>query len=78
VLLTTKVRESAYAIAFTDDDVLMVGRESMGVPESVAADADLLARVPMRPGLRSLNVAMATSLALGEALRQTGRFGELI
>ena len=49
-------------------DVLMFGRESAGVPDAVhqAADARLL--IPMRPGLRSINVAMAAAMALGEAM----------
>jgi tRNA (cytidine/uridine-2'-O-)-methyltransferase len=77
VLLTTKASESAYAAAYDKGDVLMVGRESAGVPESVAVDADLRIRIRMRQGLRSLNVAMAASLVLGEALRQTGGFDAL-
>jgi tRNA (cytidine/uridine-2'-O-)-methyltransferase len=77
VLLTTKATESAYATAYAAGDILMVGRESAGVPEAVAADADLRVRIPMQPGLRSLNVAMAASLVLGEALRQTGHFASL-
>ena len=54
------------------DDVLLFGRESAGVPAEVheAADARLL--IPMRPGLRSLNVAVAAAMAAGEALRQIG------
>jgi tRNA (cytidine/uridine-2'-O-)-methyltransferase len=78
VLLTTKASESAYAVSYAPGDILMVGRESAGVPESVAADAALRIRIPMRQGLRSLNVAMAASLVLGEALRQTGGFDTLI
>jgi tRNA (cytidine/uridine-2'-O-)-methyltransferase len=77
VLLTTKARESLYASELTASDVLMVGRESAGVPEAVAARAGLRIRIPMRDGLRSLNVATAASLALGEALRQTGAFTAL-
>lgn len=77
VLLTTKAAESAYAAAYRDGDVLMVGRESAGVPDDVAAAADLRVRIPMQAGMRSLNVAMAASLVLGEALRQTGGFQTL-
>ncbi len=57
--------------AYRADDILLFGRESSGVPNAVheAADARLL--VPMREGLRSLNVAMAAAMAVGEALRQT-------
>src|ERR1044072_2510038 len=51
-------------------DVLLFGRESSGVPDEVHAAADVRLTVPMRPGLRSLNVAMACAMAVGEALRQ--------
>ena len=77
VLLTTKAQLSAYAAGYAATDVLMVGRESAGVPDAVAADAELRVRIPMRPGLRSLNVAVAASLVLGEAMRQTGAFKNL-
>lgn len=77
VLLTTKGAGSAYGAAFGPDDIVMVGRESAGVPEAVAARAALRLRIPMREGLRSLNVATAASLVLGEALRQTGGFESL-
>jgi tRNA (cytidine/uridine-2'-O-)-methyltransferase len=77
VLLTTKASQSAYEAAFSDNDVLLLGRESAGVPDEVAAVADLRLRIPMRPGLRSINVALAGSMILGEALRQTGHFTEL-
>ena len=70
-LLTTKASESAYAARFQTDDILLLGRESAGVPDSVAAICDLRLRIPMRPGLRSINVALAGSMILGEALRQT-------
>ncbi|WEK05179.1 MAG: TrmH family RNA methyltransferase [Candidatus Devosia phytovorans] len=74
VLLTTKAEVSAYAIDFAEDDILMVGRESAGVPDAVAAEADLATRIPMRDGLRSINVALAATLVLGEAKRQTDGF----
>jgi len=77
VLLTTKATESAYAAQYAANDILMVGRESAGVPDAVAADADLLVRIPMRAGLRSLNVAVAASLIVGEAKRQTDQFAGL-
>jgi tRNA (cytidine/uridine-2'-O-)-methyltransferase len=51
----------------------MVGRESAGVPEEVHAGADLAVTIPMRPGLRSLNVAVAAAMVVGEALRRIGR-----
>ena len=55
---------------FEEGDVVMVGRESAGVPPEVAAAADARVRIPIRAPLRSLNVAVAAALALGEALRQ--------
>ena len=77
VLLSTKASESAYDAAYGANDVLMVGRESAGVPDAVAAAAGLKVRIPMREEMRSLNVAVAASLVLGEALRQTGAFAAL-
>jgi len=77
VLLTTRGAVSAYEAEYRDGDVLMVGRESAGVPDAVAEAADLRVRIPMRQQMRSLNVAMAASLVLGEALRQTGTFKTL-
>ncbi len=72
VLLTTKGAVSYLDFAFAPSDILLLGRESAGVPPEVhdAADARLL--IPMRTGLRSLNVAMAGAIVLSEALRQTG------
>ena len=57
--------------AFRRDDILIMGRESAGLPEDVHAIADARVRVPMAPGRRSLNVAVASAMMLGEALRQT-------
>jgi tRNA (cytidine/uridine-2'-O-)-methyltransferase len=73
-LLTTRAAQPYTSFAFASDDTLLVGRESAGVPDAVhdAAAARLL--IPMRPGLRSLNVAQAAAMVLGEALRQTGQF----
>lgn len=74
VLLTTKAETSAYAVAYGNDDILMVGRESAGVPDAVAEACDLLVRIPMQSGLRSINVALAATMVLGEAKRQTDGF----
>ena len=71
VLLTTQAIEPYAAFAFRADDILLLGRESAGVPEGVHRAADARLRVPMRPGLRSINVALAAAMVLGEALRQT-------
>ena len=77
VLLTTKSPTSAYDAVFSPQDIVMVGRESAGVPDAVAAAANLALRIPMRPGLRSINVALAATLILGEAKRQTDGFTAL-
>lgn len=71
VLLTTHAPLPYPAFAFRGTDVLMTGRESAGVPEAVHAAADARLLIPMRPGQRSLNVAVAAAMVLGEALRQT-------
>jgi len=74
VLLTARAEVAHYAFAFAPSDILLLGRESAGVPEAVHAEADARIKVPMRPGLRSLNVAVAAAIVLGEALRQTALF----
>jgi tRNA (cytidine/uridine-2'-O-)-methyltransferase len=73
VLFTTAATTSYLDHAYRPNDILLFGRESAGVPETVHAAADVRLVIPMRPGLRSLNVAMAAAMALGEAIRQTGR-----
>lgn len=71
VLFTTKGAASAYGFGFLADDVLLFGKESAGVPSGVAEVCDARVRIPMRPEVRSMNLATAAALALGEALRQT-------
>ncbi|MBX9590045.1 MAG: tRNA (cytidine(34)-2'-O)-methyltransferase [Hyphomonadaceae bacterium] len=74
VLLTTHGAVPYTGFAFRSDDTLLLGRESAGVPEAVHSAADARLCIPLRPGLRSLNVAVAAAMVLGEALRQTGGF----
>lgn len=72
VLATTGAAHPYTDFAFAQGDVVMVGRESAGVPAEVHGSADARLRVPLRPGMRSLNVAVAAAMILGEALRQLG------
>lgn len=74
VLLTTAAETAYQDFRFAGDDVLLCGRESAGVPEEVHGRADARIKVPMAAGARSLNVAMAAAIVLGEALRQTGQY----
>ena len=74
VLFTTRATVSYIEHRFEPRDILLFGRESSGVPDAVHAAADVRLRIPMRAGLRSINVAMTCAMALGEALRQTGGF----
>jgi tRNA (cytidine/uridine-2'-O-)-methyltransferase len=74
VLATTKGAQRYTDFSFAPGDILMVGRESAGVPDHVHEASDARVVVPMRPGLRSLNVAAAAAMMLGEGLRQTGGF----
>lgn len=76
ILLTTRAPLPYTQARFQPGDILMLGRESAGAPACVHEAADLRLRIPMRPGLRSLNVAVAAAMALGEALRQTAGFPE--
>jgi tRNA (cytidine/uridine-2'-O-)-methyltransferase len=72
LLLTTRGDTPYHRFAFAADDTLLLGRESAGVPPAVHDSCDARLVIPMRPGMRSLNVALAAALVLGEALRQTG------
>jgi tRNA (cytidine/uridine-2'-O-)-methyltransferase len=74
VLLSTKAKVRLHDFAFRPDDVLLMGRESAGVPDEVRDAADARLRIPIIPAARSLNVATAAALALGEALRQNNAF----
>jgi tRNA (cytidine/uridine-2'-O-)-methyltransferase len=74
VLLTTKGAVAHTAFGFQPGDILMVGRESAGVPDEVHAAADARVVVPMTPAARSLNVAVSAAIVLGEAIRQLGGF----
>ena len=73
VLFTTAATLSYLDYRYAADDILLFGRESAGVPAEVHAAADARVLIPLKPDLRSLNVAMAAAMGLGETLRQTGR-----
>jgi tRNA (cytidine/uridine-2'-O-)-methyltransferase len=77
VLLTTKSAQVYTEAEYQPSDIILAGRESAGVPDEVHEAADLRVRIPMREDLRSLNVAVAMALVLGEAMRQTGGFSRL-
>ena len=72
VLFTTKAASSYLDYQYRTDDILLFGRETAGVSDEVVAAADARLVIPIKPSLRSLNVAMSAAMALGEALRQTG------
>lgn len=74
LLLTTKGDRPYSAYRFAAGDSLLLGRESAGVPDEVHDAADARLVIPLRPGLRSLNVALAAAMVLGEALRQLEAF----
>jgi len=75
LLLTTRGDMAYTDFAFRRGDTLLVGRESAGVPAEVHDTADARLAIPLKRGMRSLNVAQAAAMVLGEALRQTGGFG---
>ncbi|UUR08674.1 tRNA (cytidine(34)-2'-O)-methyltransferase [Sphingomonas glaciei] len=74
VLFSSKATLSPYHQAFKADDILLFGKESAGVPANIAEQCEVHLRIPMRPQVRSLNLATSAALAVGEALRQTGGF----
>jgi tRNA (cytidine/uridine-2'-O-)-methyltransferase len=71
VLFTTKASDTLYEFAFQPSDVLLFGKESAGVPAEVAAACDARLHIPIRPEVRSMNLATSAAIALAEALRQT-------
>ncbi len=71
LLFTTKGDRSPYDFAFEPADILLFGKESGGVPGGIAEASDARLRIPIRPEVRSFNLATSAALALGEALRQT-------
>ncbi len=78
VLLSTRGKTPYTQFVYEENDILLLGRESAGVPPTVFDSADATIRIPMRPHLRSINVAVAAAMVLGEAFRQTGGFERLI
>jgi tRNA (cytidine/uridine-2'-O-)-methyltransferase len=74
VLLSTKGSDSFLDFKFQSNDILIAGRESAGVPEEVYRHCAARVKIPMAASTRSLNVALASALVLGEALRQTGGY----
>jgi tRNA (cytidine/uridine-2'-O-)-methyltransferase len=77
VLLTTAGAARFPDVQFSAHDTLLLGRESAGVPPDVHDAADLRLRIPLQKSLRSLNVALAAAIVLGEALRQTNGYADL-
>jgi len=77
ILLSTKAEQSYIDFAFEPDDILLLGRESAGVPQKVHDQADASLKIPLNPEARSLNIAVACAMVLGEALRQTDSFAKL-
>jgi tRNA (cytidine/uridine-2'-O-)-methyltransferase len=74
VLLSSKAATPLPAFSFSESDTLLLGRESAGVPDAVRDACDTAVAIPLKPPLRSLNVAVAAAMVLGEALRQTGGY----
>ena len=74
IALSPAGEASHVEFAFQGSDRLMVGRESSGLPPEIEETAQARVRIPMRAGLRSLNVAIAAAMVLGEALRQSGLY----
>ena len=75
VLLSTKASQTYISFKFEQADILLLGRESAGVPDYVNQSVQNRIRIPMQPGMRSLNIAIAAGLVTGEALRQLNGFG---
>lgn len=77
ILLTTKAGKSYTDFEFADNDILLFGRESAGVPDDVHDRADHRLTIPINAETRSLNIALSAAMVLGEALRQTNQFPKM-
>ena len=73
ILMTTKSKKSLYSFKFHPSDILLFGRESAGVPENIHNIVDHRLTIPMKNGVRSINLSSSVALVLGEGLRQTNR-----
>ena len=71
ILMTTKARQSFYEFEFHSSDILLFGRESAGVPDNIHQIVDHRLTIPMKEGVRSINLSSSVALVLGESLRQT-------
>ena len=71
ILMTTKARQSFYEFEFHSSDILLFGRESAGVPDNIHQIVDYRLTIPMKEGVRSINLSSSVALVLGEGLRQT-------
>jgi tRNA (cytidine/uridine-2'-O-)-methyltransferase len=76
ILLSSKADAPHHGFAYRKNDILLFGSEGSGVPLTVQEQCDGRITIPMKPGMRSLNLAVSAGMALGEALRQTGQFPE--
>jgi tRNA (cytidine/uridine-2'-O-)-methyltransferase len=74
VLFTTKGAQPYTQFSFAADDILLFGRESAGVPDDVHGRADARVVIPLVTG-RSLNLAVSTAMAIGEATDRWSKLG---
>ncbi len=73
ILMTTKAKQSLYKFKFHSSDILLFGRESAGVPDNIHNIVDQRLTIPMKEGVRSINLSSSVALVIGEGLRQTNR-----
>ena len=71
--MTTKTSQSFYEFEFFSTDILLFGRESAGVPEKIHQLVDHRLTIPMKEGVRSINLSSSVALVIGEGLRQTNK-----
>ena len=74
LLATTKATQSFLDITYHDGDIILFGRESVGVPDAVHQAASDRLTIPMKQGERSLNLAISTAMVASEAMRQLKAF----
>ncbi len=72
ILTDTKATTKYFDIKYQPTDIILMGKESSGVPDCIFKSADISVKIPMINGVRSLNVAVSASIVVSEAMRQFG------
>lgn len=72
ILADTKATTKYFEVKYIPTDIIIMGRESTGVPDYIYNECNVAVKIPMIEGVRSLNMAVSASIVVSEAMRQSG------